>query len=326
MSAAAKSMELHPSAAPRRLARPDGFKTASVSVGLSGDAIRLLVKDESAEALVARSEQPGWASFPKTHTEEEYFPILSVSGDSGSREARLVGMKATFPKIEMLPNNEFLVVASRCWCNSDGSHEMNAKVYGGDGQQKREFLLGDGISHVQTDVEGHIWVGYFDEGVYGNFGWQEHSGGHLGAAGLSCFTKMGRKMWDYKPPEGFDHISDCYALNVSRTGVWSYYYTNFPIAFIDSNWRVRCWNTKSSGGRTFAVGDNKVLLYGGYGDHRTTCNLLSLDDDNAELAAQVSLALPRGIDPTKDAVIGRDKGLHVFLGDDWYVFSLDSLG
>jgi hypothetical protein len=324
MAATTKNIELHPSGPPRRLPRPVGFKTASISVGLSGDVIRLLANEGSADALVARVEQPGWGSFPKTHTDKEYSSIFSVSGYSGSRETRMFGLTATFPQIEMLPDGEILVVASRCSRNPDGSHEMNAKVYDQDGRQAREFLLGDGINHVQTDAEGCIWVGYFDEGVFGNFGWQ-YAGGPFGAAGLSCFNKSGQKMWDYEPPEGFDHIADCYALNVSSSGVWSHYYTGFPIARIDSNWRVRCWNTDFSGGRTFAVGNNKVLLYGGYSDRRTACNLLSLEDRNARLVAEVSLVLPREIDMTKDIVIGRDKGLHVFLGDDWYVFSIDSL-
>ena len=324
MAAASKVIELHPSGLPRKLARPDGFKTASISVGFDGGAIRLLTSEGQADALIARVEQPGWASFPKTHTDSEYSSIVSVSGHSGSRETWLFGLTSTFPKIEMLPDGEILVVASRCFRNPDGSHEMNAKVYGTDGKQNREFLLGDGINHIQTDAEGRIWVGYFDEGIFGNFGWQ-YAGGPFGAAGLSCFAKSGQKMWDYEPPEGFDHISDCYALNVSSSGVWSHYYQDFPIALVDSNWHVRCWKTDLSGGRTFAVGDNKVLLYGGYGDRRIACNLLSLEDHDARLAAEVSLALPREIDPSKDTVIGRAKRLHVFQGDDWYVFSIDSL-
>jgi hypothetical protein len=80
-----------------------------------------------------------------------------------------------------------------------------------------------------------------------------------------------------------------------------------------------------SGGHTFAVGENKILLFGGYGDRRTECNFLILNDSDARLVAEVTLVLPREIDLTKDAVIGRDKELHVFLGDDWYVFSIDSL-
>jgi len=183
MAAATKSIELHPSRPPRKLARPDGFKTTSTSVGFDGDAIRLLTSEGQASSLVAREEQPGWASFPKTQTESEYSSIVSVSGPSGSRDTELCGLTATFPKIEILPGGETLVVASRCFRNLDGSHEMNAKVYGPDGKQNREFLLGDGINHIQTDAEGRIWVGYFDEGIFGNFGWQ-YAGGPFGQRGF----------------------------------------------------------------------------------------------------------------------------------------------
>ena len=69
----------------------------------------------------------------------------------------------------------------------------------------------------------------------------------------------------------------------------------------------------------------RFSCHGGYGDRRTACNLLSLDDREAGLVAEVSLVLPREIDLAKDTVIGMDKGLHVFLGDDWYVPSIDSL-
>lgn len=85
-----------------------------------------------------------------------------------------------------------------------------------------------------------------------------------------------RQIWDYEAPAGFDRIDDCYGLNVARDGVWCYYYTDFPIARIDSDLRVRCWNTKLSGARTLAAANQKVLLYGGYGDRGTECYLLAL--------------------------------------------------
>jgi hypothetical protein len=193
-------------------------ETAAVSVGLNGEAKHLLVARNSADELVARTEQPGWASFPKSHTETEYSAILAVSGTSGSREIYLSDMTATFPKIEVPPDNKIIIVASRCRRHRDGSNELNAKIYNSDGKQEQEFLLGDGISHVQADNKGNIWVGYFDEGVYGNFGWQ-YADGPFGVAGLSCFSQSGQKMWDFEPPEGFDSISDCYALNVCKAGV-----------------------------------------------------------------------------------------------------------
>src|SRR6266576_448262 len=97
MAAATKSIELHPSGPPRKLSRPDGFKTTSISVGFDGDAIRLLTSEGQADALVAREERPEWASFPKTHTDSEYSSIVSVSGHSVTRDT-IVRVNSHFPQ------------------------------------------------------------------------------------------------------------------------------------------------------------------------------------------------------------------------------------
>ncbi len=311
MDDAVDRVQLDPFSAPRRVTRPDGFKVASISVDLNGNAIRLLVKKGSAGQFIAEGKPPGG----------EYSGILTITGDSWSSETPLIELTAAFPQIELLPGNETLVVASRCRRYADGSHELNARVYNQDGKPLREFLLGDGISHVQSDAKGNIWAGYFDEGVFGNYGWTTT----VGAAGLSCFTKSGEKIWDFEAPAGFDQIDDCYALNVARNGVWCYYYADFPVAKIDSDLRIRCWNTKVAGASTLAVAGKKVLFYGGYCEQRTECNLLALEDNDARLDATVSLVLPREIDFARDRVIGRDQQLHVFMDDDWYVFSFNSL-
>src|SRR5215510_5239180 len=321
-----RKIELRPSAPVRTLHRHSGFKAVSVSVGLDGTAIRLLVRDDAADPLFATTENPGFALFPETQTDKEYAAILSVSGASRSEEIALAGLTATFPQIEMLPNGEILVVAPRCERFQDGGHELNAQVYDRTGTLRREFLLGDGIEHVQADARGNIWVGYFDEGVYGNFGWGGAEGPTpLGAAGLSCFSAEGERLWDFSPPEGFDYISDCYALNVSRHGAWACYYTGFPFVFIDANWQMRCWENEFVGSSAFAVAEERILLYGGYRDERTRCLLLRLSDKSADLIAHVSLALPHTVNLAQSRVIGRDCELHVFSGDDWYRFSIESL-
>lgn len=308
----------------QKLSKAAGFKIASIAVGLNGEAIRLLVPRMYADALTGRIEQPGWASFPKTHTEMEYSAIVSISEGPITREVRLSGLTETFPKIDVLAENEILVVAPRCYRSSDGSYDLNATIYDRNGEQQREFLLGDGIKHVQTDGRGNIWVGYFDEGVYGNLGWQS-ADAPIGIAGLSCFSQRGQKMWDFQPPEGFDHISDCYALNVANDGVWACYYTDFPIVFIDSAWRIRAWRTEIMGARALAVSRGKVLLYGGYGEQRTSCSLLELENGTARIIADVSLALPDDVDLSTATVLGRGGDLHVFHDDDRYRFSTDSL-
>jgi hypothetical protein len=304
---------------------PEGFKPAACSITANGEALRLLIPADSA-APVFGMEHTGFASFPKSQTGREYLSIFSISGPAGSKEVRIGQTTATFPKIEALPGGEVLIVASRCHRFKDGSHELNAKVFDHAGTLTREFLLGDGINHVQTDNEGRIWVGYFDEGVYGNFGWGgAHGPEPIGAWGLSCFNDCGKKLWDFRAPAGFDPISDCYALNLSNNGAWAHYYTDFPIAHIDRDWNVRCWKTQMAGGRTFAILDRQVLLFGGYNENRAACKLLRLTDERAELAAYVSLILPGSVDLSKATVIGRNDVLHVFSGDDWYRFSMEHL-
>ena len=61
----------------------------------------------------------------------------------------------------MLSTGEILVAAMRCSRFTDGSHELNAKVYNQAGEVQREFLLGDGIKHIQADVQGNIRVERF---------------------------------------------------------------------------------------------------------------------------------------------------------------------
>jgi hypothetical protein len=53
-----------------------------------------------------------------------------------------------------------------------------------------EKTIGDGVARVRVARSGHVWVGYFDEGVYGNYGWGGGGGGPapLGAPGLVRFS------------------------------------------------------------------------------------------------------------------------------------------
>lgn len=324
MPRAADSIELRPVVPRQTLPRDQGFRVVATEISLRGEAIRLLVSDDSANSLFARIEQPGWASFPKTQTEGEYSAIFSIYGPHGVEEFQLPSLRATLPKIQVYPNGEILVVAPRCRRFPDGTFELNAKVYDSSGALRREFLLGDGIQHVQIDGKGNTWVGYFDEGIYGNFGWG-HPNGPVGSAGLTCFNNIGEKLWGFQPPAGFDVISDCYALNVSKDGVWTYYYTGFPLVRIDSGWKVRAWKTQTAGGREFAVRGKQVLFFGGYRQQRNDCKLLRLSDETAELVGEVKLLLPSDVDLAKSIVIGRDDKLHVFSSDDWYVFSIASL-
>jgi hypothetical protein len=245
------SLELRPLDAPLQLVSPEGFRLVSTSVNSNSEAIRMFVTENAANAVFGTTIQPSWASFPKTHTEKNYIARISVSSPEQTWGCDLPLVTATFPMIQTLPGHKILVVASRCSRKRDGTPELNARVYDGIGSVIAEFCLGDGIEHLQTDAAGNIWAAYFDEGVFGNFGWGASNGAEpIGSAGLVRFDRSGKKEWEYRPPDGLDSICDCYALNVSSSGVWACYYTEFPIIRIDSHGRIEWWRNESFGGQT----------------------------------------------------------------------------
>ena len=319
-------LELNPLRAPVRLSAPEGYRAVSTAIGTHGEAIRLYVPARAADAVFGTHEQTGWAIFPKTHTEQSYPAKISITTAEVATLRELPPQAATYPLVQTLPGDNFLVVASRCRRWSDGTHELNASVYRLDGSLETQFCLGDGIEHVQADSAGRLWVGYFDEGIFGNFGWGTNADTPpIGVAGLVCFDSHGKKLWEFEEPQGFDSIADCYALNVADGEVWACYYDEFPVVRLDSRHRIAAWATDLSGPRALAVYGNFVLAYGGYEDQATDCKLLRLGDGRAEVAAEVALHLPQGLDLKTSTVIGRGSMLHVFAADEWYVFGVASL-
>lgn len=313
-------IKIEPAVSPVSLPQPSGYALGATSVGNRGEILRLFVKDEMSKSIFA-TEAAGIGIFPVSQTPGEYSVLLEITDSSGSYPSNLNRVTATFPQVQLLQNEETLVVSPRCRRFSDGKHEMNGRVYDKNGNLIREFLLGDGIESVQTDREGRIWVSYFDEGVIGNYGWSRP----IGNAGLVCFSAEGEKLWEFDPPSGFDRITDCHALNVAKDGVWAYYYTKFPVARIDSDWRVKCWPTSVAGARALAVRSMQVLLFGGYPPQVNACRLVELSDHKASTIAEISLILPDEVDLSKAIVVGRDMNLHVIFKDEWYKFSLESL-
>lgn len=288
--------------------------------------LRLFARTELVKEIFARVQSPGFASFPVSHTGGKYAALLEVTSAHSSYEIELSDLAAAFSFVQLLPGGKPLVISSRCQRFRDGTHELNAWIYDANGTLQNQFLLGDGIQHLQADEGGNIWVGYFDEGVYGNFGWGgTGDAAPLGATGLVCFNAQGGKLWEYQPVSGTDFISDVYALNVFAKEVWAYYYTDFPLVRIRWDRNVQAWATKIAGARAFAVGNEKALMFGGYGDHRTSCRVLRLCNTEAVFDQRIALSLPEGGNLADATVTGRGNVLHVFADEIWYQFSTGSL-
>jgi len=301
------------------LSRPPSLSLAATAIGFTGELIRLWVPQDSVGLVFGRStDRPDLPSFPKTHAKHAYAATVTVTTPHWENNYDLPELTTTFPMVALLPDERILIVGARCTRHPDGTAEQNASIFKADGSLESKFCLGDGIEHVQIDESGNIWVGYFDEGVYGNFGWGINE--TLGGAGLVCFDDRGQAQWKFEPLESIGPIDDCYALNVGEDGVWTCYYSDFPITYVDKQHRMNAWTTDLSGPRAIAVSRDLILAYGGYSDHRTDCSLLSLNGQKAISVAHVKFMLPPGFDLEAATVIGRGSFLHVVSGDQWHTF------
>lgn len=292
-------------------------RMVSLSVGPRGEAIVLLVATADEDDVLGYKEQPGWATFPNSTTSRPLSATVLIHDGRAARRVPLRDLAAAHPHVQPLPNGQVLVVAARCWRFEDGTAERNAGVYGADGALRHAATFGDGIEAVQTTTRGAIWVSYFDEGIFGNYGWNDWRA-RLGSSGLVRFDDRGNVAWKYAPPEGFDDIHDCYALNVSDDATWAYYYSSFPLVRIDSAGTVEAWRTEIRGARAFATDGRHVLFYGGYAEERERCLLAQVQGDAVSVTDDCRLVVTSGEPVEKPFVVGRGSELHVFSDTAWY--------
>jgi len=289
----------------------------AASVGPGGEAILLLVDRADLAALTPRTPD---GSFALTRAPHPYGATILVTDGSAVLQRTDCELQTAYPGVQPLPGGELLVAGGRCSRFEDGTYERNALILGPGGEPRRDFLLGDGIQSMQTAVDGSIWVSYFDEGVYGNFGWG--AGGEtpapVGAAGLVRFDADGTRMWEFATPAGVGPIDDCYALNVAADAAWAYYYSDFPLARVGAGDEVRAWSTPVAGACAVAVGGDHALLLGGYSAAGERCVVCAFDGAQLRPVDEFRLKLPR----RSRTIVGRGPLLHVFDDRAWYALDV----
>lgn len=308
----------------RVAAADDGDALLSVSVGPVGEAVALWSTPADQEALTSVTVQPGWASFPDARAARTVGARITVQSPSLAGVVRIAEMPLAHATVQPLPGDRFLVVAARCRWRPEGP-DRNALVYGPDGAVVAEYTFGDGVEDVLTTPSGNAWVGYFDEGVYGNYGWGGPGPEPMGSCGLSRFGPGGEQDWRF-PPDDTAPIDDCYALNVTGETAWACYYSDFPVVKVDDG-EVTVWrNDLAHAARSLIVADRRVGMAGGYRPHRDRLVIGELGDNDLRDAVRYRLVLPEG-QPLPDDVrmVGRGPDLHVFHGTDWYRLSLTDI-
>ena len=309
----------------RGLLEPPGSFDSLVSVGVAfAGPLAMWASSEGRESLSEHDEQPGWASFPKSRSSSEPAVALTAYVESSAPvdTVTLASMPVAFPHIQRLANGSFLLVGSRCKWTTEGP-ELNALVVARDGTIEREGCLGDGLQHVQVARDGTIWTGYFDEGIFGNYGWGGVDGPTpLGAAGIAAWSPALTKTWELDPTQGL--VSDCYALNVTSDFVWICPYTDFPVVRIADR-QTKVWTTIDiSGPRGILVSGERVALIGSYADpSQLVVGHMSGDQFVEDL--RTHLRSPDGSTLAASTLHCSGSVAHFFRDNVWSTFDLNEL-
>ena len=165
------NITLKPIGEPVPLTAIAGHACVFTGISANGEVITLWVPETARDEIFGYIKAESGATFPVTRVDLAYTGRVVIASANETRYCNLPDLNFAFPRVQVLPDGEILAASTRCRRWKDGSYDLNARVYRPDGALKSEFCLGDGIEHMQTDTSGRIWVGYFDEGVFGNFGW-----------------------------------------------------------------------------------------------------------------------------------------------------------
>ncbi|MEM1388111.1 MAG: hypothetical protein AAGG54_10920 [Pseudomonadota bacterium] len=252
---------------------------------------------------------------------------FSVSVQTGARaETRtLPPLEPSFHHIDRFRDGASLLVGSRsAWRGKDDFDLNGALIERGAGVANR-IHLGDGIEGVAIDGADRIWVSYFDEGVFGNYGWTSIGPTGLGAGGLNCFDRAGALLWQHNRALSSNHIDDCYAMNVSAFGVWIYYYHDFKLAQVRDDFSVQYFETPLAGSHGLVTDGARFVFTSQYKEAATALHAAVLHQDGLAIRGTLTLALPEDVDAGEIRLIARGDILHAFTQTHWIVYALAGL-
>lgn len=290
-----------------------------VAVGVYPDGSVYAAARRTAEPL---TESHGVGIFPKSRLAKgTSYVVLHWKGGE-QRRVVVADEDIVVSYVQPTPRG-FLLVGARCRWRPEGA-EKNAVEYDWDGGELRRFTAGDGIQDLRTTPNGSTWASYFDEGIFGNYGWNDPGPECIGSSGCVRFDDEGKANFHFSPEAAqTDAICDVYAMNViDNEDVWLYFYTEFPIIHI-SNGNYRVWDCGISGAQGLAVDESRVLLLGDY-KQRNLVRILHLGPERmVSVEAEMLLTDESGVAIDNAHAFGVGKELYLFrdrevmLVQDW---------
>jgi hypothetical protein len=280
----------------------DGDELVTASVGPDGAAVALWAAAPDRQRMVAPFGSRSASA--KAAARRPAAVRVTVAG----RVVSAVVHRVRFPQVQLLPDGAILVASQRGGV---------AEVFDADGRPLRQGSLLDGIQHVLATASGHLWVGYFDQGVYGDDPVAHH--------GIVRFTPGLDPDWTYPLDIGVGPVDDCYALNVDGEAAWAYYYSSFPIVCITDG-SVTAWRTEVAGATGLLAAADACALLGGYGLADSDRLVIGqLANGRYEIIDELRLTLPGGEPMPTASFVCRGPDLHVFVDRSWYRLALDDI-
>jgi outer membrane protein assembly factor BamB len=304
---------------------PDGFNFVAATVSAGGNGLFLFVGNDEEQEVHATSKE-GIGIFPKPRMASAKPYLLAVARQEIVEWINLPALDVAYPLVEMFPDGRVLIAGARCAWRSDDDFDLNGIVCDLTNGSTRRLLLGDGIADVAIDGAGRIWVSYFDEGIFGNFGWSHPGPSGRGAGGLVCFKDDGTVLWQFNRQDSDHFIDDCYALNASRDEIWIYFYSAFKVCRVAMDFTQTFYAPEGIEGATaLAVSEAAILFSSNYRESPDTFRLLRRDGTKLARPHRVTAHLPNGGSLESACIVGRGSYLHVLNADGWFQTNVDEI-
>lgn len=280
----------------------------SIAIGHHNDVFVLLAE-----------EQPPLinGTFPATFTEKAYSYQVIHLKDGQKTVLHLPEEMWNYHHVQPIDDDHVLLVCARSYYHDAQNIEENARVYDKNGHFIRSFCLGDGIEYVYVTKNQEIWTGYFDEGVFGNYGWEVP----VGRSGLVGWDASGHKIDSLEEDREYS-IFECLSLNSTVDGeIWFFFSIDSKIG-VRKEGRTLYYSPEDIFFRTFAVNGEMIVAHRGRGER--TLFELQREGDVYKTVREIELMKPDGT-PVEPQLVSNRESLLLFLdGDELYMYEAKS--
>jgi hypothetical protein len=303
-------------------ALPDGWQVVAYSV-LSGGSLAIIGTDVDLHHEWRRNAEGRVLGNPLEVAATASARIWVFDGTEMA-SGPTFPLLTPFPVFDRFPDGRWLVAAANKPTDREGDALLD-RVLADDGRELTRLQLGDGIMHLKIDQSDRIWVGWFDEGVYGNDHWRVPGlEWPPSAYGLAAFDEAGAAVRVASGSSPELQISDCYALNVFGDQAWACTYPSSPISMSDNGAPFIWWPTDLPGSVALAIEGSHFLAAGGFGDQGNRVIFGHFEHSAATVTVIDEWRLPFavGYPRSVDVVDARADRLHVVVDGVWHVWRL----